>query len=101
MHTIVLPGRATIARQNRSRGPAFERTRDTQACAAAAVVVATPEPTATDGALSRGARRPGFILAPHVAWIRDEARQAPADRLAGDIENLTRGTPTSVADGTF
>lgn len=55
--------------------------------------VVTAEPPPVDHPLMALARRPNFILTPHVAWASRSAVQALADQLVGNIEAFVRGAP--------
>lgn len=56
------------------------------------------EPPAPDHPLMRAAARPNLILTPHVAWASDQAQQALADQLIGNIESFVAGKPVNVVD---
>lgn len=62
----------------------------------AGIDVAMPEPPPADGPLMRIAARPDVIVTPHVAWASDEAQQALADQLIGNIEAFVAGTPRNL-----
>jgi len=49
--------------------------------------------SATAGPLMQIARRPNFILTPHVAWASQEAIQSLADQLIDNIEAFWSGDP--------
>ncbi|WP_075215968.1 D-2-hydroxyacid dehydrogenase [Mongoliimonas terrestris] len=62
----------------------------------AGIDVTMPEPPPADGPLMRMAARPNVIVTPHVAWASNEAQQALADQLIGNIEAYVAGTPRNV-----
>ena len=55
--------------------------------------VVTQEPPRADHPLMQIARRPNFILTPHVAWASQEAIQSLADQLIDNIEAFWSGDP--------
>jgi len=55
--------------------------------------VVTQEPPRADHPLMQIARRPNFILTPHVAWASQEAIQSLADQLIDNIEAFWSGEP--------
>ncbi len=61
--------------------------------------VATPEPPPEDHPLMQLLDLPNFILTPHVAWASEEAIQALADQLIGNVEAFQRGAPRNVVGG--
>ncbi|TKC88009.1 D-2-hydroxyacid dehydrogenase [Trinickia terrae] len=63
--------------------------------------VADGEPPHPDSPLMRIAGRPNVILTPHVAWASDEAQQALADQLMGNIENFVDGKPTNLVQSAY
>ena len=58
--------------------------------------VTSPEPPHPDNALLGLMELPNFILTPHVAWASEEAMQALADQLIGNIEAFLAGTPRNL-----
>lgn len=58
--------------------------------------VASAEPPAADDPMMRIAGRPNVILTPHVAWASDDAQQALADQLIGNIERFVAGSPRNL-----
>lgn len=62
----------------------------------AGIDVTMPEPPPLDGPLMRIATRPNVIVTPHVAWASNEAQQALADQLIGNVEAFVAGTPRNV-----
>lgn len=62
----------------------------------AGVDVTTPEPPKDDNILLTLMDMPNFIFTPHVAWASQEAVQALADQLVGNIEAFIAGTPRNV-----
>lgn len=64
--------------------------------AGAAVDVLDGEPPAADHPFLRLARRPDFIVTPHVAWASAEAMQALIDRTIDNIEAFAGGAPHNV-----
>ena len=64
--------------------------------AGAAIDVLPVEPPADDHPLLELARRPNFILTPHVAWASTEAIQTLCDQLIDNIENYVSGNPSNV-----
>ncbi|PWC41902.1 D-2-hydroxyacid dehydrogenase [Azospirillum sp. TSO22-1] len=63
--------------------------------------VTEAEPPAPDSPLMRIAGRPNVIVTPHVAWASDEAQQALADQLIGNIENFVSGAPSNLVHGAY
>ncbi|SEB08109.1 D-2-hydroxyacid dehydrogenase [Variovorax sp. YR216] len=59
------------------------------------------EPPSPDNALMRAASRHNVILTPHVAWASDEAQQALADQLIGNIESFVAGRPANLILGAY
>ncbi|HET7062136.1 MAG TPA: D-2-hydroxyacid dehydrogenase [Nitrosospira sp.] len=57
-------------------------------------VLTTEPPVAGNPLLD--ARRPNFILTPHVAWASDEAMQVLADQLIDNIEAWAAGRPQNL-----
>jgi len=57
------------------------------------------EPPAADSPMMHIARRPNVILTPHVAWASDEAQQALADQLVGNLECFVAGRPRNLVEG--
>jgi glycerate dehydrogenase len=107
---IAMPEFRRMARRplliNTARGglvdeDALERALDEGLISGAGVDVTLPEPPAADGPLMRIARRRNVIVTPHVAWASDEAQQALADQLVGNIENFVAGKPTNLVSGAF
>jgi glycerate dehydrogenase len=62
----------------------------------AGIDVTTPEPPREDNLLFSLMDLPNFIFTPHVAWASQEAVQALADQLVGNIEAFIAGTPRNV-----
>lgn len=62
----------------------------------AGIDVTTPEPPRDDNMLFSLMDLPNFIFTPHVAWASQEAVQALADQLVGNIEAFIAGTPRNV-----
>ncbi|MGG4774523.1 D-2-hydroxyacid dehydrogenase [Paenalcaligenes sp. Me52] len=62
----------------------------------AGIDVTTPEPPRDDNVLFSLMDLPNFIFTPHVAWASQEAVQALADQLVGNIEAFIAGTPRNV-----
>lgn len=62
--------------------------------------VSVAEPPAADSPLSRLAARDNVILTPHVAWASDQAQQALADQLIGNLEDFVAGRPIHRAEAT-
>ncbi|HEX7932437.1 MAG TPA: D-2-hydroxyacid dehydrogenase [Paraburkholderia sp.] len=58
--------------------------------------VLSSEPPDAGNALMRIAARPNVIVTPHVAWASDEAQQALADQLMGNIDRFVGGAPANV-----
>jgi glycerate dehydrogenase len=58
--------------------------------------VTSSEPPAPDHPLMRIAGRPNVILTPHVAWASDDAQQALANQLIGNIEHFVAGSPRNL-----
>lgn len=69
---------------------------DSGQIAGAGFDVASVEPAPNDHPLVRLARRPNFILTPHVAWASDKATQALADQVIDNIEAFLDGNPRNV-----
>lgn len=55
--------------------------------------VTVPEPPSADHPLMALLDLPNFILTPHVAWASQEAVQALADQLMGNVEAFVAGQP--------
>lgn len=55
--------------------------------------VVTAEPPPADHPLMALAKRPNFILTPHVAWASKSAVQTLTDQLVDNIEAFVRGEP--------
>lgn len=64
--------------------------------AAAGMDVAETEPPKPDNPLLSLMEFPNFILTPHVAWASQEAMQALADQLVGNIEAFVTGQPRNL-----
>lgn len=64
--------------------------------AGAGIDVASAEPPAPDSPLMTLMDLPNFILTPHVAWAAEEALQALAEQLIGNIELFLAGTPRNL-----
>ena len=73
-------------------GPAL----DAGHIAGAAFDVTSVEPPPPDHPFMALLNRPNFLLTPHVAWASDEAIQALADQLIGNIESFIQGQPVNV-----
>ena len=63
--------------------------------------VLTEEPPSPDNPLLRAASRLNVIVTPHVAWASDEAQQALADQLIGNIESFIAGRPVNLVEGAY
>ena len=107
---IAMPEFRRMARRpllvNTARGglvdeDALERALDEGLISGAGIDVTLPEPPPAVGPLMRIARRRNVIVTPHVAWASDEAQQALADQLIGNIENFVAGKPTNLVQGAF
>jgi len=79
----------------------LEQALDEGLVSGAGIDVTLPEPPPADGVLMRLARRPNVIVTPHIAWASDEAQQALANQLIGNIENFVEGRPTNLVSGAY
>ncbi len=61
--------------------------------------VVTQEPMPASHPFQEVLGHPGFLLTPHVAWASDEAIQALADQLVGNIAAFQAGNPRNVVTG--
>ncbi|UEM24185.1 D-2-hydroxyacid dehydrogenase (plasmid) [Skermanella mucosa] len=64
--------------------------------AGAAVDAVSVEPPPPDHPFMRLAKRPDFILTPHVGWASREARQEVADQVTACIEAFVAGQPRNL-----
>jgi glycerate dehydrogenase len=64
--------------------------------AGAAVDAVSIEPPPLDHPFMRLAKRPDFILTPHIGWASREARQAVADQVTANIEAFATGCPRNL-----
>ena len=79
----------------------LEQALDLGLVSGAGIDVTLPEPPPADGVLMRLARRPNVIVTPHIAWASDEAQQALADQLIGNIESFVEGRPVNLVTGAY
>jgi glycerate dehydrogenase len=77
------------------------RALDAGLIAGAGFDVVDGEPPSPDNPLMRAAARHNVILTPHVAWASDEAQQALADQLVGNIESFIAGRPVNLVQGAY
>ena len=75
---------------------ALVRALDAGLIAGAGFDVVDGEPPDPGNPLFLAAARHNVILTPHVAWASDEAQQALADQLVGNMENFVAGRPTNL-----
>ena len=80
---------------------AVVRALDIGLIAGAGFDVVDGEPPRPDNPLMRVAARHNVILTPHVAWASDEAQQALADQLVGNIESFIAGRPVNLIHGAY
>jgi glycerate dehydrogenase len=107
---IAMPEFEAMKRQpvivNTARGglvdeQALVRALDAGLIAGAGFDVVDGEPPSPDNPLMRAAARHNVILTPHVAWASDEAQQALADQLVGNIESFIAGRPVNLVQGAY
>ncbi len=64
--------------------------------AGAAIDVCDQEPPAHDALVMTLAKRPDFLLTPHIAWASENAMQTLADQLIDNLEAFVAGEPQNV-----